>query len=511
MNTVLSNATSTDEHPSTSITRKGILLIVGALLALLIIGLLMRLYTLGVPFDRDSYDEGVYWQTLRSLAAGSALYHPTFYSQPPMFILSIFPTYLLFGQTLWAARLGIALVSLLGLVGISLLGYALRGWLGAIVALLLLLLAPLYLSASQTIQAEGPQVAFSILAVAFAYLWWHNPSGRRGNVYAGLCTLTLMLSIFSKLFALATLVPVCLLALAHLWRIRQQTAGSRWQASCSLLIGVAVMILATLLIMLPFLGHLGDFWSSVISFHTAASKVTGHISNTGRVVRFFIAPLGIAALYGSIVALVRRDWRVVPLLGWALACAILLWQQEPLFDHHFVIVIPALVALTCMGLGPLPLSSQQWHQLPALLTAGSLLLVLITLGVGARGIQVNYRNWQAQAASGGTQGSLRAAHDLQQAIAPDQLVITDGQFVAALAERNTPPELVDTSSVRINTDYLTSSQLIQLASQPRVHAILFYTGRLTNSKLKPFREWIPTHFREIHSYGKDSSLWVKIQ
>ncbi|GHO86870.1 hypothetical protein KSZ_48760 [Dictyobacter formicarum] len=483
----------------------------GALLVLLIIGLLMRLYTLGVPFDRDSYDEGVYWQTLRSLAAGSALYHPTFYSQPPMFILSIFPTYLLFGQTLWAARLGIVLVSLLGLVGVFLLGYALRGWIGAFIALPLLLLAPLYLSASQTIQAEGPQVAFSILAVAFAYLWWLKPSGWRGDLYAALCTLTLTLSVFSKLFALATLVPVCLLALAHLWRIRQQATGMRWQASRSLLIGIAVMVIATLLIMLPYLNRLGDFWSGVISFHTAASEVTGHVSNTGKVVRFFIAPLGIAALYGSIVALVRKDWRVVPLLGWALACAILLWQQEPLFDHHFVIVIPALVALTCMGLGPLPLNGQQWRQPSALLTAGCLLLVLISIGFGARTIQLNYRHLQTQATSAATQGTLRTAHDLQQVVSPDQLVITDGQFVTGLAGRNTPPELVDTSSVRINTNYLTSDQLIQQASQPKVQAILFYTGRLTNSRLQAFRDWIPAHFRKVHSYGKDSSLWVKIQ
>ncbi|GCE18249.1 hypothetical protein KDK_20490 [Dictyobacter kobayashii] len=483
----------------------------GTLLGLLIIGLLMRLYTLGVPFDRDSYDEGVYWQTLRSLAAGSALYHPTFYSQPPMFVFSIFPTYLLFGQTLWAARFGIALVSMLGLVGIFLLGYALRGWLGAFIALLLLLLAPLYLSASQTIQAEGPQVAFSVLTVAFAYLWWHKSTGWRGDLYAALCTLTLTLSIFSKLFALATLVPVCLLALAHIWRIRQQPAGSRLKASRSLLIGIVVMVLATVVIMLPFAGKLGDFWSGVISFHTAAKTVSSRMGNTGKVVRFFIAPLGFAALYGSIVALLKKDWRVIPLLGWGLACTILLWQQEPLFDHHFVIVIPALVALTCMGLGPLPLNSQQLRQRPALITAGCLLLVLISIVFGARTIQLNYSHLQAQATSAGTQGSLRTAHDLQQVVAPNQFVITDGQFVAALAGRNTPPELVDTSSVRINTNYLTSAQLIQQASQPRVEAILFYTGRLTNSNLQAFRDWIPQHFRQVHHYGNGSALWVKIQ
>ena len=85
-------------------------------LAFVAISLWLRLRDLGLPFDRDSYDEGVYWQTLRALSAGHPLYAATFYAQPPMFVLSIFPTYLLFGQTLWAARFGVVLLSLAGLL-----------------------------------------------------------------------------------------------------------------------------------------------------------------------------------------------------------------------------------------------------------------------------------------------------------------------------------------------------------------------------------------------------------
>ncbi|GER87403.1 hypothetical protein KDW_15650 [Dictyobacter vulcani] len=510
MSTALSNAASTHTDTSTPLTSRRKLLIAAGLLALLLVALLMRLYTLGVPFDRDSYDEGVYWQTLRSLGAGYALYHPTFYSQPPMFLFSIFPIYLLFGQTLWSARLGIALISLTGLVGIFLLGYALRKWIGAFTALILLMLTPLYLSASQTIQAEGPQVAFSILAVAFAYLWWQKPTGWRGGLLAALCTFTLMLSIFSKLFALATFVPVALLALAQIWRITRQPVEMRWQNARSLVIGIGVGILTALVLMLPFLGSLADFWSGVVSFHNAAKTATPHVSNTNKIVYFLLAPLGFAALYGSIVALLKKDWRVLPLLAWALVSAIMLWLQQPLFDHHLVILVPVLVALTIMGFTGLPLNKKAVMQPSGWISAGCLLLVLITLVFGARTIQLNYHKLQNQASSAATKGSQRTAHDLEQAIPADAFVITDGQFVAGLAGRNTPPELVDTSSVRINTNYLTSQQLIQQASQPKVKAILFYTGRLTNPRLQEFRSWIPQHFHQIQKYGKDGSLWVRI-
>ncbi|HXX79547.1 MAG TPA: hypothetical protein VEI53_13715, partial [Ktedonobacteraceae bacterium] len=42
------------------------LLFWGIVVALVVVAIGMRLYHLGVPFDRDGYDEGVYWQTLRS-------------------------------------------------------------------------------------------------------------------------------------------------------------------------------------------------------------------------------------------------------------------------------------------------------------------------------------------------------------------------------------------------------------------------------------------------------------
>src|SRR5436853_2678674 len=94
------------------------------LVALLAIAFGMRLDNLGQPFDHDGYDEGVYWQSLLAMKAGYALYAQIFYSQPPFFLLSTYPIYILFGSTLWSARFGIVLVSLLGLPGAFLMGKA---------------------------------------------------------------------------------------------------------------------------------------------------------------------------------------------------------------------------------------------------------------------------------------------------------------------------------------------------------------------------------------------------
>ena len=169
------------------------------ILALFIAGIWMRLHLLDVPFDRDSYDEGVYWQSLRSMSTGALLYQRIFNSQPPFFLLSIYPIYALFGQTIWSARLGIAIISLFGFLGALLLGKALAGRLGMILALLLLVTNPFYLTASQTLQADGPATALALLAVGLAYLWWETPDGTIGYCLAALTGTTLALSILTKL------------------------------------------------------------------------------------------------------------------------------------------------------------------------------------------------------------------------------------------------------------------------------------------------------------------------
>src|SRR5947207_9270967 len=129
-------------------------------------------------------------------------------------MLSTIPGYILFGSSIWSARLGIALVSLLGLLGAFLLGKALSGRLGAIAAMLLLIVNPLYLAQSQTIEAEVSSTAFSLLAIGLAYLWWEHPEGTLGLFYAAFTGITITLSILRKLRSDSVLAPIAILMVA---------------------------------------------------------------------------------------------------------------------------------------------------------------------------------------------------------------------------------------------------------------------------------------------------------
>ncbi len=551
---------SIDQHTTPPAPRWQILLLWILALAVLLIAIFMRLYHLGAPFDRDGYDEGVYWQSLRSMAAGHTLYQQIFYSQPPFFLLSIYPFFVLFGSTLWSARFGITMISLLGFLGAFLLGQAINKRLGGIVGMLLLTFDPLYFTQSQKLQAEAPAAAFSLLAVGTAYLWWDNPDTTAGLYLAAVSAIALVLGTLCKLYSLSSIIPIGLLLLTRLWQIWRHYPHTNRRSFLPILVYITACLITALIILLPFTGTYSTLLQQVITFHTTAGAalIADKAYNKVLIENFLQANplLVIAALYGLLVGLVRRDWRVLPLLGWSLATLYLLWQQVPLFSRHFVALTPALICLAVIGLASsIQLknareSMQNNHKsrsnhtqgtdndrsivgttLAVVLgeavvlglavimgrravmrwgaTALALLLILATVAVELPQYPSYYTMVAQRSHDTYATLQMRVADDVRNAIAPDQYIITDGQFIAALADRNTPPDLVDTSMVRIASGYLKYPQLITDASQPQVHAILFFTNRLKMPQLTPFFTWVTHHFHLKTKYGNGEELWVR--
>ena len=503
------------EHP-----RWQKLLLWSSVLALVIIAIAMRLYQLGVPFDRDGYDEGVYWQSLRAMSAGYTLYHQIFYSQPPFFLLSTYPFFALFGSTLWSARLGIALVSLLGLPGAYLLGKSLGGRVGAILALVLIIVNPIYLTQSQTIEAEVSSAAFSLLTIGAAYLWWDNPESVQGMVYAIICGVTLSLGILCKLLGLSCLVPIGLLMLARLWQLWRKQPGQPGVTPASvraMIIGAIACIITFAILIIPYIGAWHDILQGVVTFHTHAGTVFGQQPGIIALKKqyfqtFFTSQFALilAACLGTFIALIRRNWKFVPLLAWLLVSLYLLWITTPLFYRHLIALVPPLIGLAVLGLEGLPTIEGVNAQVAKIVPTLVVLLILVASGVNIGQDVVYYNNAAQQSTSAYTQLEARVATDLRNSIAPDQVVITDAQFIAALADRSTPPSLVDTSTVRIESGYVTLQQLESAASQPDVHAVLFFTNRLlTLPSVAPFHAWVAQHFHLKYTYGAGQELWVR--
>ncbi len=484
-------------------------------LGIVSIAVVMRVYGLNGLFAHD-YDEGVYWQTLRAMHAGFDLYDPIFYAQPPLFVLSVYPFYALFGQSIAAARAGIAALSLLGLLGAYMMGKALAGRAGALAAMILLAFTPIYLRQSQILQAEGPSTAFLFLSVGAALMWWKRPVGKTAVILAIVCGATLSIGILTKLLNVTAAVPILMLILWRVWSLWRESNSKNPTGLVTILLGFIVALAVALITLMPFLPSLSALLDQVVSYHLVAKKV-GRTDNFEILGRFFITNgvLSVAVIIGVVVALLRRDRRVIPLLAWLVTTIVLLAVQFPLFPRHVIVLIPSLIALTVLGLSDSASVEQAREILHARMPSahlGGLLMGLLVFAAVVAGVVGSYRHYQglrARAESSVARGAAAMAADLQRVTTPAQWIITDAQFVAALADRDTPPLLVDTSQVRILTGYLTTQELLEAASDPRVHVVLFATNRLALGPAAGFHSWVSQHFALVRRHGPGIELWIR--
>jgi len=188
-----------------------------------------------------------------------------------------------------------------------------------------------------------------------------------GCCLATLAAITLALSTLTKLLVVPALAPISLLALARFWKVREQAPVKLFASLYPLLLGCIAFVLTTFLLLFPFIHALPQFWHMAVSFHTDAKTDLLNSSSKAKLYNLdpqqnrtliqsvLVSLLGTSALYGTVVALIQRNWRIIPLLAWLGATIYVFWQQVPLLSHHLVAVVPPLIALSVMVLLQLPL------------------------------------------------------------------------------------------------------------------------------------------------------------
>jgi 4-amino-4-deoxy-L-arabinose transferase-like glycosyltransferase len=461
-----------------------------------------------LPRFSIEYDEGVYWQSLRAMAQGHPLYSSVFGSQPPGFLLGVYPGYLLFSQSIVAGRAVIAVYALAGIMAVYAIGRALGGrWVGVLAAGLLAL-NPRYLQEATTLQAEIPSLTLSLIGVALVAVVLKASLARSRRllliVAAGVA---LGLAIMMKLLAVVALVPAMLLLVEPLVvelrdrRPSRQTIATVSRAIALLLGG---LLLACVVILAPFAPQWDALYEQVIGFHLVARGTSGN----GPLANLLLLPdiTWVVAALGLAVALWRRMWKALPVLAWLLAGVLVLVVQRPLFDPHVLILAPPLSLLAALGaVAAIGWARSHWNTRTkeSLLVAGTLVALGVTLFVG---LWLDARQIRADDAyDGGTRAQMVQA--LQDHAIPAGPVVTDDQYVAALAGRDTPPELVDTSLVRIGTGSLTTDEVERIIRRGDVRVVLFATDRL--DRLPGLRAWVEANFRPVRNFGAGEALYMR--
>lgn len=428
------------------------------------------------------YDEGVYWQSLRALARGEPLFTSVFASEPPAFYYALLPFYLL-GHSIVAIRLGVLVLATAGVVGAYFAGRSLAGPVAGVIASALVATAPFYLQQAAVLQSDGPAIALALLAVALV-LGAARRTGWIQLLLAGLAGLTFSMAVGTKLSGLLAAVPILVALL-----------GSRRRPFVMFIaLGIGALV-GAMVVLLPVLGAWPTAYRELIQSHLGAGA-TLHRSLTANL-RFLVLarelPLEIAAALGAILALARRDVRIILPLVWTLVTVAAILVYQPLFPHHLVQLVPPLALLAAVGL----------VHLTSRLAAGAVAVGVMLAVVGGTGAWVGARDTATSLKSGTHEAALAAV--LRRESDPHDYVISDNQFAVALANRDIPGPAVDTSRQLVAAGLLRLADIDAAAERYKVRIVLVDGDRLQS--LPGFSQWLAEKFSLVERFGDQTALY----
>jgi predicted membrane-bound mannosyltransferase len=220
-------------------SRAGVL--AGWLGLIVLLALAIPTRVLNLEAFAGKFDEGIRGTQLMLMAAGYRPFRDIFASQGPLSLDIFYPTYMLFGQTLGAARMAPAIFSV---VGVIVAAWTARQAAGAAstpsaglaagaTAGLLLTVSPIFLKNSRLALVEVPSLVPAIAAVGMA-LAYGRGGDRRWLAGAG-ALMAVALAI--KPMAAPALVPVGLAIMLRGLHLKGEAGRTglpgRWSASAS--------------------------------------------------------------------------------------------------------------------------------------------------------------------------------------------------------------------------------------------------------------------------------------
>jgi Dolichyl-phosphate-mannose-protein mannosyltransferase len=439
------------------------------------------------------FDEGVYWQSIRALARGEPLFRSVYASQPPAFYYVLLPLFAV-AHSLVSLRLAVLVLGVVGLGATYVAGRLIAGPVAGLIALVLAATSSLYFHESAIVQADGPSVAMSMAAVAFALLARRN-LGRRGELFGAAAGLALALAVGIKFLGAVTVVPIGIVLF-----------GAPRPRPRVVVAALAGALVGSVIVLFPALLSPQAALDDLVLSHLRAGQFAqqGFGDNVRVILLHREVPLEALALIGVLFAIARRDGAVVMPLAWVVVSLAALLLYHPIFVHHGVMLSLALALTAGVGLAsghrpaPRPSAATWKRVLPrgtvSATAVVSAALIIVTAGAGA-----------FVEASDVQLAMVPDLHDAEMTAAvravsrPDEFWISDNPFAVAAANRNLPGPLVDTATGRIYAGLLTVDDLEAARVRYRVRWVLEDSFRL--DVLVGYRPWLNQHFHAVENLG----------
>lgn len=469
--------------------------------ATLCVALYFRVTNLGGMFSYD-YDEGVYSMSARMILGGNLPFTQVFSSQPPHFILFLAAFLKMFGMSIAYARLFIVFTSIIGIIGAYLIARDIGGYKAGFASSLMLSISPYFLRQSRSVQSEIPSIGFCLIGIWLFLIGLRN----KNNRYLLVSGLLVCLGAMMKLnIGLAALLMVPILLVKRNFR------------------GLTYLILGLLLplTILPFF-DLNKMMEQMILFHLV-KPATGTINDRWESIKSILlmdTGLLASAIVGVYFCAIKRKLDGIFIIMFTAALFLFLILYRAFFLHQAVVLIPPLAIMGGVALASSLEGIQKIIRCKrAILTrvkARAVLIRVFTLIIGVALLlnycvsAVNVIRYALGLISQGDNPVFRDAVEIIRNYTDvSDYVILDEQILAFFAERDVPPDLVDTSHMRISSGYLDSNSVIRYAEQYRVKMVILWTGRLR--RLSDFVNYVKSNYRLIKDYGEGREIYIRME
>jgi Dolichyl-phosphate-mannose-protein mannosyltransferase len=405
------------------------------------------------------YDEGVYLASVDAVAHGQKLGSEIFASQPPGFYVLLEAERAVFGGSLVDMRVAMLLLALVGCLSAYYVGRYLAGPPGGLLAMALLASPRRVEDEAVRVRADFPSLALSLLAIALALVAVRRTGAMR-LVAATLAGSALAVAVSVKLLAATAVVPVLVIVLRH---------GRRLIAAFAA--GTAAVVVAFAGF---YAGVLGPLWNDAVRFHLKAqsaqiegaprdlagnfAKIVGTLTDYHGVQSPFPWLVAVGGV-GTLAAWRRRQlFEAVPLWLWVAASAAFLAWHRPLWAHDIVMLTTALAVASGVGLAAL---LAEGRLAPRAVAAACVIVIAASI---AHHLQIT--------SAGESSGIKWAAAVLRAHTPAGSEVGSDLPIIPFLANRRQPGALIDTSSTRLGSGWLTEATIIRAIDDDGLSAVV---------------------------------------
>lgn len=462
-----------------------------ALIGIVIVAAGLRLANLDNP--TDNFDEGAYLASLFLMREGYRPFADIVTGEGPLNLHLAFLSYAAGGFTLTAARTGTALLSLTGVLGAALAGRALGGPLAGIAAAFILALSPAYLRVSRWVGPEAVAVSLAMLAVAAA-AWAYRSDRDRWRLAAG------------ALFGLANLVQASVPAAAV--AIMLLTYSRRSSRSILLAPFAAGSVVAVVLMMTGPVEVISRIVSWRLGGHQLDPSIAVIQGNAfmllDKMYRQEQPAVYALAAIGALVLLRSAPQVGLALLGWVGAQLALLLCYSELSAHLGVTLLAPVLLMAGIGLGAglSQLSGAQRRR--AASVAGAVLIDLVGLWYVASVPAIVTRdqrliNLELSFDREIDRDARAAVSTIANTTTAQEFVVTDQPYLAFLADRKVPPELVDPSTSRIDSGSLDGGQVVANVRERDVALVVLWSGKLV--RLPELMELLESEFEPVAAFS----------